>query len=87
MRRVALPTDHPGRRLREVREMCGLTQEELAWRSGLDRATISRYERGMSALEHAKFETLAAIGDALGVTVERLPHILNIRATRSNGAA
>lgn len=35
-----------GRRLARVRESRGLTQEEAAQQAGLDRATVSRTERG-----------------------------------------
>jgi transcriptional regulator with XRE-family HTH domain len=35
-----------GRRIREQRELSGLTQRELSYRCGLDVITVSRIERG-----------------------------------------
>jgi DNA-binding XRE family transcriptional regulator len=36
-----------GRRLREMREAAGLTQQQLADRSGVPQANIARYEQGV----------------------------------------
>jgi transcriptional regulator with XRE-family HTH domain len=51
-------------RLREVREAKGLTQAGLARASGVPQPTISRIERGTSAIDLGVLERLA---DALGV--------------------
>ena len=52
-------------RLREVRVEVGLTQRELAERTGTDHTTIAKYETG----ERTPFvERLAALAAALGVT-------------------
>jgi predicted ATPase/DNA-binding XRE family transcriptional regulator len=52
--------------LRHLRERSGLTQEELAERSGLSRDAISALERGRRTRPHPP--TLKAIGGALGLS-------------------
>ncbi|MDA8296246.1 MAG: helix-turn-helix transcriptional regulator [Actinomycetota bacterium] len=47
----------------ELRERRGLTQEDLAKRTGIDQGDISRIERGAS---NPTERTLLRIGDALG---------------------
>ena len=52
-----------GRRLRQAREACGLTQDEVAQEMGLARATVAQIElgnRSVSGLELAKFSYLYA---------------------------
>jgi Zn-dependent peptidase ImmA (M78 family)/transcriptional regulator with XRE-family HTH domain len=52
-----------GRRLKQARESCGLTQEDVAREMGLARATIAQIElgnRSVSGLELAKFSYLYA---------------------------
>jgi Zn-dependent peptidase ImmA (M78 family)/transcriptional regulator with XRE-family HTH domain len=52
-----------GRRLREAREACGLTQDDVAQEMGLARATVAQIElgnRSVSGLELAKFSYLYA---------------------------
>ena len=47
-----------GRRLRQAREACGLTQDDVAQEMGLARATVAQIElgnRSVSGLELAKF--------------------------------
>jgi len=51
----------PGETLRRLREMCGVSQSELAWRSGVDQADISRVEGGAGA----GWRTLARLAEAL----------------------
>jgi transcriptional regulator with XRE-family HTH domain len=61
-------TRHFGRQLRKLRSEAGLTQGDLAERSGISRQTISILERG------ARFpapETLARLCEALGVDADR----------------
>lgn len=53
-----------GFRLKEVREKHGLTQEELARKSGISRVTISMIESGKSSC--VKTQTLLKLADALG---------------------
>ena len=54
-------------RLKEIREKAGMTQEDLAERSGVARATISFLESGKSTNSQAK--TLSAIAKALNHSV------------------
>jgi DNA-binding XRE family transcriptional regulator len=57
------------RRLKELRQLRALSQEELAEESGVGRATISRIERGETG---AHGRTLRRLAKALGVGVEEL---------------
>ena len=56
-------------RLKELRKLRALSQEELAEESGVGRATISRIER-METGAHGK--TLRKLAAALGVDVSEL---------------
>ena len=57
-------------RLREVREQAGITQEELAQKSGVSRVTISLIESGRTNC--VKTGTLAKLADALEISVNSL---------------
>lgn len=57
-----------GRRLRELRVAAGLTQAELAERSGLAVRGLSDLERGVN--RSPRRETLGALSEALGLTAE-----------------
>ena len=54
-----------GRNVRQHRRRCGLSQEELAHRSGLDRTYVSGIERGRRNPTVLVLEQLA---EALGTT-------------------
>ena len=56
-----------GRHLRELRQAAGLTQGQLAERSGIGRVTLVRIERGEQS---PRFNTLSAIARALGLPVD-----------------
>jgi transcriptional regulator with XRE-family HTH domain len=56
-------------RLKALRQLRAMSQEELAEESGVGRATISRIERGLSS---AHGRTLRKLAKALGVNVEKL---------------
>lgn len=56
--------------IRERREELGMTQEELANKSGVSRQTISSIETGK--YENMLTSTLAAIATALGTTVDKI---------------
>jgi transcriptional regulator with XRE-family HTH domain len=56
-------------RLREVRERRFVTQAELADRTGIARATLSRLENGE---QRPRISTVRKIADALGVQPEDL---------------
>jgi transcriptional regulator with XRE-family HTH domain len=57
-------------RIREARELAGWTQEELAAKAGIRRATLSRLERGLT--KGIDFATLEQLADALEVRADRL---------------
>lgn len=58
-----------GERVREVREVVGLTQAALGERIGADQAVISRLERGR---HRPRFDTLSRVAEGLGLTVAEL---------------
>lgn len=58
-----------GARVRELREAMGISQEELAFRVGLDRTYISGIERGLRNVALKNIERLAG---GLGVKVKEL---------------
>ena len=58
-----------GERLARLRREAGLTQEELAAKSGVSRVTISRLEAGE---QDPHYETLLALARGLGVPLGRL---------------
>lgn len=59
-----------GYRIRENRERRGLTQSELAIKSGVSRMTISALENGSERVTTTK--TLMKIATALEVTIDEL---------------
>ena len=62
-------TEKFGQRIRALRKERGLSQEELAELSGLDRTYISGIERGIRNVALRNIETLA---EALGVPITEL---------------
>lgn len=65
-------TDHRtafGRRVRELRQPLGLSQEELADRSGLHRTYVGSVERGE---RNISLDAIYALSRALGVQVRDL---------------
>jgi len=56
-------------KLRSVRERLFVTQEELAERTGMSRATISRIESGQ---QRPRISTVRKLAAALGVSPEAL---------------
>lgn len=58
-----------GRRIAAARKVRGMSQEELAERSGIAASAITRYETGDMM---PGFARVAAIADALGVTTDWL---------------
>lgn len=58
-----------GQRIRELRVQQGLTQEQLAHASGVDRSVLSGVESGQRGL---LYERLFDIADALGVPASEL---------------
>lgn len=58
-----------GRRIRDLRKRCGLTQEQLADEAGLDRSYIGGIERGQ---RNITFTVLCRISAALDVDVAQI---------------
>ena len=58
--------------LKEIRKLCGMTQQELSNKSGVNIQQIQKYESGKYSIENMTSESTVAIAGALGVTVEEL---------------
>jgi transcriptional regulator with XRE-family HTH domain len=56
-----------GRRLRELREERGLTQETLAAKAGVHRTFVGKVERGETAVT---VDSVATLCSTLGVTLD-----------------
>lgn len=63
-----------GARLRELRAAAGLSQRELAKRSGTSSAAISNFEAGNNA---PTLGTLVRLAEALGCNVTELVRVLD----------
>lgn len=59
-----------GLKVKQIREAKGLTQTELAKRSGISRQTISAIENGKT--EELKIGTVKAIAAALETTIDEI---------------
>lgn len=59
-------------RLKSLRKAAGLTQDELARKSGVVLSALQKYENGSTRLLGARAENVLRIAKALGVTVEDL---------------
>lgn len=59
-----------GDQLRDARLAAGLTQEQVALATGIDRPSVVRIERGQ---QDAKLSTLLRLCDALGVRLVVAP--------------
>ncbi len=58
-----------GQRLRELRRARGLSQEKLAFKSGMHRTYLGSIERGE---RNPALKNIAAIAEALGVSLSQL---------------
>ena len=58
-----------GERIRELRLARGLSQEELAFKSGMHRTYLGSIERGE---RNPSLKNIAAIAEALGVSLSQL---------------
>ena len=56
--------------IKRLRRKLGITQSELARRAGIRQGVLSYIENGRT--KHPRIDTLAAIANALGVTVDEL---------------
>lgn len=61
--------------LKRLRESAGLTQEEVAERTGKDRSTLYRLERGQQKPQRS---TMIQLLDLYGVDAERKSHLLTV---------
>jgi len=59
-----------GTRVKEIREQCGMSQEELAYKAGVCRATISAIENDPK--KKPTVRTLEKLAKALGVSLDRI---------------
>ena len=59
-----------GERLRQFRELAGLSQNALAKRANVPRPIISRVERGDQ--DTVTLDTASRLADALGITLDML---------------
>lgn len=55
--------------LQKIRKSCGLTQKELAEKSGLPIRAIQNYEQGFRSINGAAAETACKIAQALNCAV------------------
>ena len=67
--RARLPRVCP---LKTLRRRRGLNQTELAALSGVPERTIRSYEQGKNEISKARAETLYALAQVLGCTIEEL---------------
>src|ERR671913_744786 len=74
---AAVASGRLGGRVRELRRRRGLTLEELAERSGVSRAMISKLERGE---KNPTLVVAAKLADGLGVTLSQLVEMEEQRA-------
>ena len=58
-----------GKRVRDLREARGLSQEELAFKAGMHRTYLGGIERGE---RNPSLKNIAAIAEALGVSLSEL---------------
>ena len=58
-----------GKRIREIREKMGVTQERLAFKARISPSFLSHVERGT---KKASLETMNRIADGLGVPIQNL---------------
>jgi transcriptional regulator with XRE-family HTH domain len=72
-----------GRRLRYLRAQIGLTQLELGRKAAMDRAFISRIERGRIL---PRFATMVRLAESLGVSTAELVRHVPCSSNTSNVA-
>ena len=59
-------------RLKRLRQTAGLSQSDLAERTGLNLRTLQHYEQGSKDIRRAAGETLLVLARALGTSIESL---------------
>lgn len=65
---------HNLNKFKRIREGCGLTQEELAKRSGVSINTIRAYERKSKDINKAQYDILYALANAMGVGINDITY-------------
>src|SRR5580704_8379803 len=73
----------PGRWLRQRREDAGLSQEEVADRSGLSVRTVSNVERGSIRTPHPR--TIRLLGETLGLPADACDELIAACRASSRG--
>ena len=74
-------------KLKEARLSTGLTQAELAAKTGLNLRTLQYYEQGNKKIEHAKMETILKICIVLNKEINEIiadPALLSLYETYIN---
>ena len=61
--------------IKEARLNAGVTQEELAIKSGVKLSTLQKLERGVNSINGATAETVLRLARALGVSIDELVKI------------
>lgn len=61
--------------LKEIRKLCGMTQKQLAEKSGLNIRQIQKYESGEYALKNVTTQTAVALSKALDITLEEMVNL------------
>lgn len=57
-------------KLKEMRQAKGLSQSQLAEKTGINVRTIQHYEQGSKIFDHARIDTILKICIALGCKLE-----------------
>ena len=71
-----------GRLIRQRRQALGISQEELGFRSGLDRTYVSGLERGV---RNPSLTALVSLAQGFNVTVSDLSAHLELEAKKADG--
>ena len=58
--------------LKELRTLCGMTQRELAEKSGVNIRVVQKYESGKCSIDNMTVNTADAISHALGCSIDEL---------------
>lgn len=62
--------------LKELRKAAGLSQAQLAKKSGVDVRTIQAYESGARDMGKAQVDNVIKLADALGVPCEEIKSLI-----------
>jgi transcriptional regulator with XRE-family HTH domain len=87
MSRMKTYTDELGSALRSLRRQAGISQEEMASRSGLHRTYVGSVERGERNITVASLQKLAIGLDTAGSDILREAEELRSERPEPNGSA